>query len=311
MLSQRCATRALAMSAARPRIVPGANALYARHDPSSAVLRPALAPGVQRRTYILEPLGNAFLAVHSFTGIPWWLLIPAISVLRTAVCHLPYRVLMNRHLAREALISPLMTAWNIKVHLLKVKDPQAAYLRQVKRITREAKISSTALKVANAATTLVTTAVCGGALRSAMFVRAADTVVLEPSFVTGGTLWFQDLTAADPLGILPVLIGAMVSLRSMPRSMAEFQLLFTPGLGSEPRLRSQRIRLLLGPAMIMYFMNLQAGVVLFLAGTTASFQLIPLLDRYLNKYLAPVPKNPWANGAKREPWFIEGPPTRR
>lgn len=311
MLSHRCAARMLAPSAARPRILPGANALSARYGAPSALLRPTLAPSVQRRTFILEPLANSFLAVHSFTGIPWWLLIPALSFVRSLVFYLPYCVFMNRRLVRRSLIAPLYTAWKVKVQLLKAEDPNAAYKKQVERINREARIGTRGIQTTYMVCNLVSTGICTAALSTAMGVRASGAAAVEPSFLTEGILWFQDLTVADPIGILPILAAASIMIRRFPRSIAELSFMLNPGPNNSSASGLGRGALVVGAFVAMQSMYAPAGSVWFLASTGVSWLLLPRLDKYIYRYLPPVPKNPWIHGSRGEKWYIEGPPTRK
>lgn len=312
MLSHRCAARVLGPSAARPRIVRSANTLYARHENPSALLRPALAPGVQRRTFIIEPLGNAFLTIHSFTGVPWWLLIPALGFVTPVAAHLPFHVLKNRRAAREALLSPLIAAWATKISRLKLKDPNEAYKKQMKRIYREAKLgNSRRLMLAEMATYIGSLTVIVQALKSAMVVKSAGATAFEPSFVTEGLFWFQDLTSADPLGILPWVMGGLFAYRNLPRSIPEIQLLLTPGTDGVGNTRFKRAGLIFSGIMVAQFMNAPAGAVLFVTSNAVTWLLMPWLDKYFDRYLPPVPNNVWVRDAKHEPWYIEGPPTRR
>ncbi|KAL2112638.1 hypothetical protein VUR80DRAFT_6914 [Thermomyces stellatus] len=316
MLSHRCAARVLAPSGTRPRIIPGANALYSHHGPSSALLRPALAPRPQRRTFlgvpIIEPLGNAFMAIHSFTDIPWWLLIPAIGFARTAIFHLPFHVLEDRRRARTALISPLLAAWGAKVRVLNAQDPKAAYERQAKRIASEANLDTRKLKLTNFALSLTSFAICAGTMQhlagatSTSLRQAATNAPVDPSLASEGLFWFQDLTAADPHGILPVVLGSMMFLRAVPRSMDELRRLFAPGLSDSWSLRLRRIQLVAAPCFAALFMNASVATLLFVISTTASYPLVSRLSRYFRRYLGPVPTNLWAR-SKGERWYINGP----
>ncbi|KAK3989576.1 60Kd inner membrane protein-domain-containing protein [Cladorrhinum sp. PSN332] len=55
-----------------------------------------------------------------------------------------------------------------------------------------------------------------------------DVVVqgFDPSMLTGGCLWFTDLTAADPYGVLPFALSAVIVLHNRPRTPNDRALLF-------------------------------------------------------------------------------------
>ncbi|KAK4118730.1 hypothetical protein N657DRAFT_583144 [Parathielavia appendiculata] len=132
----------------------------------------------------------------------------------------------------------------------------------------------------------------------------------DPSLAAGGCLWFPDLTAADPLHVLPLALSAILVVNVMPKSMALWKLLL--GLEGVPasaiasmkvRLRLQRAFLLVAMAAGPLTMDLPAALHLYWISSAA---LTTALTSIISR-LMPMPKI--VSPAKsQEPMFVM--PTR-
>jgi inner membrane protein COX18 len=116
----------------------------------------------------------------------------------------------------------------------------------------------------------------------------------DPSMATGGCLWFPDLTAADPLHILPLALSAILVLNVMPKSMPQLRILL--GLDSTPegaigsskwRLRLQRSLLMVAMAVGPLTMDLPAALHLYWISSAA----LTATQTIIISWLMPMPKN--------------------
>ncbi|KAK4146427.1 mitochondrial inner membrane protein OXA1L [Dichotomopilus funicola] len=139
----------------------------------------------------------------------------------------------------------------------------------------------------------------------------------DPTLMTGGCLWFPDLTAADPLHILPLALSVVFVLNIMPNTMSGIRLLFgardpqNPGTSDaavlDPamkwRLRLQRSLLMVGIAVGPLTMDLPCALHLYWITSSLSGNL----QAQVISKLMPLPKT--VPPAKmQEPIFIS--PTR-
>ncbi|KAH6621431.1 hypothetical protein B0J18DRAFT_480991 [Chaetomium sp. MPI-SDFR-AT-0129] len=139
----------------------------------------------------------------------------------------------------------------------------------------------------------------------------------DPTLMTGGCLWFPDLTAADPLHILPLALSVVFVLNIMPNTMSGIRLLFgardpqNPGTSDaavlDPamkwRLRLQRSLLMVGIAVGPLTMDLPCALHLYWITSSLSGNL----QAQVISTLMPLPKT--VPPAKmQEPIFIS--PTR-
>lgn len=301
MLPQRGAARLLGHSA-RPSIVPRAAALHPHHGLPSADLRPALTPnGSSRRTFItlppiIEPLANTIASIHSSTGLPWYLLIPSVALAHTALVSLPLRPREQDKSARNTLISPLATAWYQKTRSLGVSNPQEAAQKQIKRMQGDLGLTTLKIIAPRLLIYFPTWFTLGNSIRH---LAASG----DPSLATGGCLWFQDLSVADPYYIIPTAMGAMLLYTNFPKTMHEVRDIFDPK-NSSMRVRARRALMVATPVIVYLIRDSPAGALLFWATSIASARLA---GRLVDKFLPPVSKNPWVSNARSEPWFVDGP----
>lgn len=301
MLPHRGAARLLGHSA-RPSMVPRAAALHPHHGLSPAILRPALAPNApSRRTFItlppiIEPLAETLTSLQVSTGLPWYLLIPSVALVHTALFAVPVRPRELRLAARNTLISPLATAWFHKTRNLGVSNPEDAARKQIKRMQSDLGVNTLRVIGPRLLIYFPTWFTLGNTFRH---IAASG----DASFAAGGCLWFQDLAAADPYYILPTLMGAGMLYTHVPRSMSEVQELFDPAVKSFA-IRSRRAFLVLAPIIAYLISSSPAGALLFWATSIGSARIA---SRLVKRFVPPVSKSPWVSGARPESWFVNGP----
>ncbi|KAK4148779.1 hypothetical protein C8A00DRAFT_47462 [Chaetomidium leptoderma] len=104
----------------------------------------------------------------------------------------------------------------------------------------------------------------------------ASVSVADPSMMTGGCLWFPDLTVADPCHILPFALSAILVMNMLPKTQASLRVLL--GLDSMPgaalganmwRLRMQRGLLLVAMVIGPLTMDLPAALHLYWTSSAA------------------------------------------
>jgi inner membrane protein COX18 len=90
----------------------------------------------------------------------------------------------------------------------------------------------------------------------------------DPSLSTGGCLWFPDLTAADPLHVLPYMLSGILFVNLLPKSMEQFKqiLNLTPSPEQQANpwpFRIRRALMILALAVGPLTANLPAAVHLY------------------------------------------------
>lgn len=301
MLPQRGAARLLGHSA-RPSVVPQTAALRPHHGLPTAVLRPALAPNASsRRTFIslppiIEPLANTFASIHSSTGLPWYILIPSVALVHTALISIPLRPREQTLAARRMRVGPLLTAWFTKTRSLGVSNPTEAAEKEVKRIQRDLGLTTLRIISPRLLIYFPTWFMLGNSIRH---LAASG----DPSLTTGGCLWFQDLAAPDPYYIIPTLMGSVLIYSNFPKNMDAVREIFDPK-NSSMQVRVRRAVMVATPVIVYLIRDSPAGALLFWFTSIASSRMVA---RYSTRFLPPVSRNPWVNNSKAEPWFIDGP----
>ncbi|KAL2024286.1 hypothetical protein VTK56DRAFT_8768 [Thermocarpiscus australiensis] len=132
----------------------------------------------------------------------------------------------------------------------------------------------------------------------------------DPSMVTGGCLWFPDLTAADPYCILPFALSGILVLNTWPRTGAAQLFGLTsksPVMPAEYKwsLRLQRALLVVAMAIGPATMDLPAALHLYwLSSATLTYVQTELIARWLMPLPKPVhpakPAEPMVIMPKRE-----------
>eukprot|EP00899_Mesostigma_viride_P026715 jgi/Mesvir1/7228/Mv19045-RA.1 len=140
-------------------------------------------------------------AVHVSAGLPWWAAIVACTfAVRTAV--LPLTVMQMKNAAAMTMMRPEMEALNNEMRdRIQSGDTAAGLEMRNKMLALWKKYKVNPIK-----------SLATGLVQAPLFIcfflavrRMCDGI---PTFATGGPALYPDLSAADPLCILPVLAGA-------------------------------------------------------------------------------------------------------
>lgn len=177
--------------------------------------------------------------IHSVTGLPWAASIPLTALLVRSVVGLPLQIYTRVQARRERDIAPLVTSWRVvytKKEQRAARDKLEYDMRGVsskthamtRHLRKKWKIH-TGYRFANLLQLPVWLALmeslrglCGNRnglvpwLLSLIEGDQATTeslhLTVEPSLAHEGALWFPDLLAGDPTGILPAALTASIIL---------------------------------------------------------------------------------------------------
>lgn len=235
--------------------------------------------------------------VHEVTATPWFISLPLVAVLVSAIIRVPLTLYTNSVQRRKAKLGPLVQAQYAQIGLgLRRKAVPNVMERVTKAVKKRSKKMFTAFAVNEsrslwgglislpvflsnlevirtmcggprgllgsllygwqgrdaAATTSSNTAAAGAAslptapntslepppaeipsstdiselASSATSPEVLNPLTLEPSFATGGALWFPDLLAPDPYHILPFAVSGLLLMHLVPETEAELRNLF-------------------------------------------------------------------------------------
>jgi YidC/Oxa1 family membrane protein insertase len=143
----------------------------------------------------LTPLMDyALTNLHAITGLPWWASIVAMTMLlRVAV--LPLNISFMRHQLRVKCIQPLLARHYAQLKAAGTPEEAHAHARE-----------TLSLLSAKKARPLIAwwTPVVFPLYFVSWFAAVHNHSISNPELLTGGTLWFSDLTATDATFLLPV-----------------------------------------------------------------------------------------------------------
>lgn len=149
---------------------------------------------------LLTPAMTMLNGIHDLTGLPWWLSIAIATVtIRTAL--LPVTVMTMKNSAKmQALRDDIAYRREAVMEAARTGDRKLSAARQadMQVFMRNAGIAPARVLIGP----LVQFPVF-----ISFFVSIRRLAVSDPTFTTGGILWFSDLSAKDPNYILPVLCG--------------------------------------------------------------------------------------------------------
>ena len=243
----------------------------------------------QRRNYVLESVlmgtTSVLHAIHAIVP-SWALTIPLFSACFYAVCSLPLQARLARIRARREQLSPLVYALShAKSVSLSPSNPTSMIGSSLSGIRTEvyarfgvqpwkSKLMILTLPIWLVGSETVrrilgsSQSVLGlfGGLEGDELARFAD-----PTLTTGGILWFTDLTAADPYHVLPLVMGAGLLYRALPRNSREWVFMFglqvdASGKQRSPRTLSvalPRIRVIFAICVPWMAWDLSAGLLLY------------------------------------------------
>lgn len=187
--------------------------------------------------------------VHVFTGVPWWLSI-AIVTIGFRLCLFPFFMKSSDTMAKSQLVMPQTKRLRAEINTAISRGDQRMQqikMYEMKQLNRKYGIHYRDMFLSP----VVNMAFAMGAFFG---VREMSNLPV-PTFETGGTLWFTDLTAADPYVGLQI-ISACCYAAAM-------------GLGGETAMaqygnKMKRIFMVLPFVSILFTWNLSAGVMVYL-----------------------------------------------
>lgn len=197
---------------------------------------------------ILAVSSSAIHGIHWVTGLPWVLSLPLTAALVRLSVAMPLQIFTKKQARKERDIAPILQSWKLlfikgaergtyvpdgfDLQQATLNPQQAARKAMLEVRSRQRQLKKRFgvhpfWKAANFLQLPVWLAVmesvrnmCGdnrGLLRylGSLFeapkqVHQAVGPVAEPSLATEGALWFPDLLAGDPTGVLPVLLTASI-----------------------------------------------------------------------------------------------------
>ncbi|RJE23703.1 inner membrane protein Cox18 [Aspergillus sclerotialis] len=192
---------------------------------------------------VLDISSSAIYGIHSLTGLPWACSLPLTAVLVRMMISMPFQVFTKVQARKEQDIAPLLQSWKVfyqknpeTLHSTNSTTPEAAMKYLVVNVKNKQKQFKQEFniyrywKAANLIQLPVWLAfmdsvrnMCGDDRGFWPFLNSVlqnwrspgeiyQTIGpgVEPSLATEGALWFPDLLAADPTGVLPLLLTASV-----------------------------------------------------------------------------------------------------
>lgn len=247
--------------------------------------------------YLLKGSELLITGVHEVTATPWFISLPLVAVLVSAIIRVPLTLYTNSVQRRKAKLGPLVQAQYAQIGLgLRRKAVPNVMERVTKAVKKRSKKMFTAFAVnesrslwgglislpvflsnlevirtmcggprgllgsllygwqgRDAATTTSSNTAAAGAASSPMAPNTSleptpgeipsstdiselassatspevlNPLTLEPSFATGGALWFPDLLIPDPYHILPFAVSGLLLMHLVPETEAELRSLF-------------------------------------------------------------------------------------
>lgn len=247
--------------------------------------------------YLLKGSELLVTNVHEVTATPWFISLPLVAVVVTAIIRVPLNLYTHRSQRRKAKLAPLIQAQYAQIGLgLRRKAVPNVMARVTKAVKTRSKKMFEAFAVNEtrslwggvitlpvflsnlevirtmcggprgmlgsllygwqdrdtASTTSSNTAAAGAGAppttpetsldppaadlpsptgiselaSSAASPEVLNPLTVEPSFATGGCLWFPDLLVPDPYRVLPFAVSGLLLMHLIPETQAELRSLF-------------------------------------------------------------------------------------
>ncbi|KAL1854253.1 hypothetical protein Plec18167_000172 [Paecilomyces lecythidis] len=277
-------------------------------------------------------ISSSFLhGVHDITGLPWAASIPLTAFIVRMTVGLPLQIYTRIHARRNRDLSPLLLSWR-KVYqdqiMIKAKEEDRPLLpfeaekqlnvemakrqRSLRKRWKAARFHGQAafLQIPIWLSLMESLrAMCGNNnglvpwFLSLMEPESADPsshqhLQIEQSLASEGALWFPDLLAGDPTGILPLMLAATiwtnVSLGWKTPTFKE--------LADFPRTEMVKQGVLKAIKIFIQFMAINIGINSYMSGMPtglmiywiSSANIATLQTTFLNKYMfSKAPLKPW------------------
>ncbi|EER30282.1 hypothetical protein CTRG_06066 [Candida tropicalis MYA-3404] len=195
---------------------------------------------------VINSMTESFQAIHEFSGLPWWALIPITTFTLRSIWTLPLAIFQRKRIQKQSSLRPLVSAMNpvLKMNLakkvqqaqskLKIAEKNQDYttvqsLNTIANMKQDHILLLTAKEVRKRQKALFAK---NGVQLWKNFILPAFQIplwiimsitmrnlsgwsswdythnkALDPTLYTEGMLWFPDLTIADPMHVFPVILG--------------------------------------------------------------------------------------------------------
>lgn len=286
------------------------------------------------RPFIAEALSisSGFIyGIHSITGLPWVASLPLTAlVVRTTVA-MPLQIYTRIHARRQRDLTPLFYSW-FKYYQVEARTnrsagplavPQAAKSEVLKALAGKQKalgkrwnvarfwkplnflqipiwisIMESIRAMSGSTSGLVPYLLSFMEPSSSAEAGAALQRAVEPSLATEGALWFPDLMAGDPTGILPAMLtlSILLNIRAGWKAPALSELSDLPRIELAKHLTVKGLRLFiqvlaLNIGLSSYYHEMPAALMVYwiTSTNTATLQTY-LLEKYM---VSTQPLKPW------------------
>ena len=304
--------------------------LHALPRPGASLQQSRYFHPTRRSPFIVNDILNVssgfIYGVHSYTGLPWVLSIPLTAFIVRMVVAFPLQLFSRINALKERNLYPLLQSWRnfhreqtladsglsyAPISSVKATRLLAFRMNNIRNELHRQFGVSRFWKVANIVQLPVwlslmesLRAMCGTNNGLVPFLlsltRSASDYVppaAESSFASEGALWFPDLLAGDPTGVLPVVLTASILLnirigwKSPPLKRAA-------DLPDSVMIRHLALWLLRSLVQVLainvgvsgYFQEMPCALMIYWITST---NVATLQTSVLEKYMAPSPLQPW------------------
>lgn len=266
---------------------------------------------------VLDASAGLIHGVHSVTGLPWFASIPLTALLVRTAVGLPLQIYTRVNARRERDIAPLIHSWQVyyqnEARKLPPEKQDVALMKKVRNETaakqnllRKDWNVASGYKFANLLQLPVwfslmesLRGMCGNKNGLVPWllslVESSDTpaeslhLTVEPTLANEGALWFPDLLAGDPSGVLPALltlsilmnvrtgwtVTPLLAMADMPK-LQMYQATFFRGL----RVFIQIMAINVGASAAFYEMP-TALLIYWISSTNVATLQTYLLEKYM------------------------------
>ncbi|KAL5615142.1 uncharacterized protein BROUX77_000979 [Berkeleyomyces rouxiae] len=254
-----------------------------------------------QRTFFFDPIflpvQKAVIGFHHATGIPWYMLIPASGLVHTLLFRMPSFWLSRKD--RDKILHGMLMSQAIQSATTRAYGNSAIKGILAPRLTSRAYEALGKTPMDMEPTNKLSSKVLMGVsfiswfYSISLFRRLTGGLSMtgerlsepDPSVLTEGCLWFQDLTASDPTYILPLTSMSLIMWSWVPKTEAGWRDVLgkpdpqKPSGMSPLRLRVTRLSLVATPLFIAGLDSLTAGSSFFVVSSLLSFRALKLLDK--------------------------------
>ena len=270
---------------------------------------------------VLDVSSSVIHGVHSLTGLPWVCSLPLTAVLVRMTVSMPFQIFTKVQARKEQDIAPLLQSWKLfyqknpqTLDNTKPTSPQVAIRQLIVNVKNKQKQLKQEFnirrywKAANLMQLPIWLAfmdsvrnMCGDNRGFWPFInsilhnwRSPEEIYktigpgVEPSLATEGALWFQDLLAPDPTGVLPILLTAsiMTNIRTGWKTKSSREISELPLNEFRPEVFKVALKnVLYGFAIYLGYAASHGMPAAFMVYWLGSTNLATLQTFFLDKYL--------------------------